>query len=976
MATSTNSRNLLLSTAASRTVTNQKTVVLSAPVTVFLYTSAGALSDSTATIAITATRQNTTEPIVWTNSGGITLYTAATGGTAVLTPDTTPGTTVTAYVRASDFNTLNLNSLLVTATITDVDVFSSSLAITKLQPGSAGVAGDTAVFAYRVISGASLPAAPSITQGTVPTAGAAVTGTTWYLQPKATLAAEEWMFQVSGTRTAAGVYTWQTQGYLSTFKVGKLEALTTDTGNLTVSATGSIKTAASVYGQAGAFFMGNDGGTTKFSVGNKLLYNGSVLSVPALVLNANGTLSDDVGSRGQVTIRGVGYTGDLNAAAGTRLVVTGTDLILQGNSCSRTSGTSAWNSQCYSVDGFTGGAACSFSAATASGQAVVGLSVNPTANASYESVTYAIFLDGASNEVSIREFGSLPAGFTNIAGAINTTDVFSVVYDGQFIRYAKNGTVFRTAPAPAGLTLYFDSSVYTVGGGLTNIQLSAYTNTNTSRGTSLVDPSWWKTGETLAIWNPIIDAGGTNAFVAATLPDNSTGTVWQATSGTTNATDPGGGWNPSTAATNYFAVNSSKTYMFAVYTKSVSGTAGQEFWGIDSNAVCNLNTTTANTNPYFAYTNKVNGEWHLLVGYVYPAGTTGQSSASAGAYRCTDGVKINTAGTFSANYTWKAATTTASTRSFQYYQNPGAVQQFAWPQVYLCDGTEPSIDDLLSMSVKPNIVLAQTTANAKLSKSSADILTGPITLSTNGGIVAGTLTWDNTGTRTGGQGVAVTPKGIVGHNGVKTTFAVDATTGDATFAGSLSAATGSFAGSLSAATGSFAGSLSAATGTLGTLTINSGGNIKSGQTAYNTGTGFYLGTDSGTPKFSIGNSAGANLQWTGTELLINTPTFESFTTSIASGNIVTSVSFGNQLYGSRTISATGGKPPYSYAWFLTGASYAYVANATSPTVTVYGFGDGNTATGIVVGLVRDSNGRITFSSFSFSATHSASTSGA
>lgn len=43
---------------------------------------------------------------------------------------------------------------------------------------------------------------------------------------------------------------------------------------------------------------------------------------------------------------------------------------------------------------------------------------------------------------------------------------------------------------------------------------------------------------------------------------------------------------------------------------------------------------------------------------------------------------------------------------------------------------------------------------------------------------------------------------------------------------------------------------------------------REGQTAYDTGTGFWLGLDDGTPKFSIGNSAGNKLTWNGTTLAI------------------------------------------------------------------------------------------------------------
>lgn len=55
--------------------------------------------------------------------------------------------------------------------------------------------------------------------------------------------------------------------------------------------------------------------------------------------------------------------------------------------------------------------------------------------------------------------------------------------------------------------------------------------------------------------------------------------------------------------------------------------------------------------------------------------------------------------------------------------------------------------------------------------------------------------------------------------------------------------------------------------TAGTITLPSGGHVKSGQTAYDTGTGFWLGND-GSTKFSIGDSAADKLLWTGTTLEI------------------------------------------------------------------------------------------------------------
>lgn len=51
--------------------------------------------------------------------------------------------------------------------------------------------------------------------------------------------------------------------------------------------------------------------------------------------------------------------------------------------------------------------------------------------------------------------------------------------------------------------------------------------------------------------------------------------------------------------------------------------------------------------------------------------------------------------------------------------------------------------------------------------------------------------------------------------------------------------------------------------TSGTITLGASSNIKGGQTAYNTGIGFFLGNDAGTYRFSIGNPAGNNMRWDG-----------------------------------------------------------------------------------------------------------------
>lgn len=55
----------------------------------------------------------------------------------------------------------------------------------------------------------------------------------------------------------------------------------------------------------------------------------------------------------------------------------------------------------------------------------------------------------------------------------------------------------------------------------------------------------------------------------------------------------------------------------------------------------------------------------------------------------------------------------------------------------------------------------------------------------------------------------------------------------------------------------------------GTITLNSSGYIRSGQTDYNVGSGFFLGRSGGTTKFSIGTAGGAGLTWDGTTLRVS-----------------------------------------------------------------------------------------------------------
>ena len=118
---------------------------------------------------------------------------------------------------------------------------------------------------------------------------------------------------------------------------------------------------------------------------------------------------------------------------------------------------------------------------------------------------------------------------------------------------------------------------------------------------------------------------------------------------------------------------------------------------------------------------------------------------------------------------------------------------------------------------------AQAAADAKLARSGAQILTGPVTLNAASAITVGNPALNG---QPGFNGFYIGSTGIVGTKNGVTTFALD-NAGNATFKGDLTGASGTFSGALSGATGTFSGALSGATGsfsgavTASTLTADS-----------------------------------------------------------------------------------------------------------------------------------------------------------
>lgn len=409
----------------------------------------------------------------------------------------------------------------------------------------------------------------------------------------------------------------------------------------------------------------------------------------------------------------------------------------------------------------------------------------------------------ADNKLNLPPvINNTPPGWVNTNVSMSSTGVLSGAGGGTVtiggLGYA--GDLNATYGAQSGTNLKDSSG--------TVIKDDAFRN-------NLINVDWWKRDAAIPWnlnneYNRIVSAdpsGGGDLGEAG--PRGGNDLVWYCQEVNNNG-GPGGGWD----ATISSALDPNKTYRFAVAIKSGNMGAGQAYWGVYG--VCDLNTATTNTNPYFAVFPKSSMQtdrWYLFVGYVFPYGSTGNSNNNAGVWDCKTGAKVG-AGT---NYC-HTSTGANTHRAYQYYASQNAHMRFSRPMINMVDGTEPSLREYFEEVAVLNSAVTASSINA-LSKNSEDILSGTIDINaaTNAGIrvspAGAKLTWNTAGAITGGRGVAITPGGIVGYNGSNTTFVLDGATGNATFSGTLSAASGNFKGEINV--GNYAGWAWPAAGTGG-----------------------------------------------------------------------------------------------------------------------------------------------------------------
>jgi hypothetical protein len=377
------------------------------------------------------------------------------------------------------------------------------------------------------------------------------------------------------------------------------------------------------------------------------------------------------------------------------------------NSVEKATGSNAWDAGVYSAQSAYGACEVSYTTRFNNKDFMFGLNTDPTTDANYASIDYALYFT-ASGVIQVYENG---VQIISSGGAYSAGARGRVLYDGVAIHYYVNGTLIYEHGAPAGLFLYADSSFFTVGAVAENLSFSALTPIPQG---NLIDSSTWLLANPIAssqvgtsggaLFGLNQDNANENAIIMASAPDGVLRPVWKAgpsIGGIGVGAD--GGWDGGAVP-----INSLKTYRWALWMKVVTLTSGGSFYlGCQPSTVAAIPTGVTDSNPYFTVvspSNFVLGRWYLVIGFVLPSnfGTTPPSPTAGGVYDGVTGERVDGVG---ADFKWVVGNPTSSLRAYQYYTTAGAVMHFWAPRLEMCNGSEPTIKELLAPALESKSIV-------------------------------------------------------------------------------------------------------------------------------------------------------------------------------------------------------------------------------------------------------------------------------
>lgn len=216
---------------------------------------------------------------------------------------------------------------------------------------------------------------------------------------------------------------------------------------------------------------------------------------------------------------------------------------------------------------------------------------------------------------------------------------------------------------------------------------------------SLIDYSGWTVGDTVPSGWSNNGSSTENCRLVHTNPRGDLDIMWATLNNDADSNSDGGFHSPNAN------IDKTKKYRFSVWIKRENIGDGRTYFGLNSydssgaeNGLLKLDGT-AIANPYFtnfvksdSFGSACNDDWILIIGYVHPEGYSGSNDSTNGAYT-KDGTRIGGL----TDYKWSSTASTARIRSYLYYSTKTDERQYFYrPRIDVCDGSEPSIKELLS----------------------------------------------------------------------------------------------------------------------------------------------------------------------------------------------------------------------------------------------------------------------------------------
>jgi hypothetical protein len=227
---------------------------------------------------------------------------------------------------------------------------------------------------------------------------------------------------------------------------------------------------------------------------------------------------------------------------------------------------------------------------------------------------------------------------------------------------------------------------------------------------SIINTNSWAAGQTGSVAGYAANETNSteNARVNATDPWNNTSVVWETRASGDGNND--GGWN-----TDWFNIDNTKTYRFAVWMRRTSASTGGTFYfglyGTGVTGGVNRNDGGGvEGNPYWecASTSKyTQNQWYLFIGHCYGWNSsypvkhseTGIYTIAGGTTQVADHNYCNIGG----DVRWLSDSSSGLHRTYHFYCGDNTTRlQFAFPRVDLLDGNEPTIAELLRTGPGPH----------------------------------------------------------------------------------------------------------------------------------------------------------------------------------------------------------------------------------------------------------------------------------